>query len=137
MFRKGSGRKESDLMISGILLGAVLYRFKTFIIIRPDGSHHTVPEQEIQTIVSFEILVVHIMIHRSIDPFTQPMLTESLWIEFPTQVSVHIINDHEKEEKNQVVEMNGDGENKNQKDARFQNSFQRMEGISGKRTGIG
>ena len=50
-------------MISGILLGSVLYRLKSFLIIGADGTHQPVPEQEIQTIIAFEILVMHIMIY--------------------------------------------------------------------------
>lgn len=124
-------------MISGILLGSVLNRFKAFFIIRTNSPHQPVPEQEIQTIIPFEILVVHIMVHRSIDPFAQPVFTESLWIQFPAQVPVHIINDHEQEKENQVIEMNRNAKYKNEEDAGFQDRFQRMEGVGGKGAGIG
>lgn len=51
--------------------------FKLFVIIRTNGTHQPVPEEEVEAIIAFEILVVHIMIDRGIDPFAEPVLTES------------------------------------------------------------
>ena len=76
------------------------------------------------------------MINRCVDPFTQPVLIESFGIQFPAQVTVNIIENHEKEKKQEMKFMYGDGENKYDKHTGFQNSFQRMKSISGKRAWI-
>ena len=56
------------------------YFLKLFIIILPDGTHHPVPEQKVQTIISLKVLVVLVVIDGSVDPFTQPVLAESFWV---------------------------------------------------------
>ena len=77
------------------------------------------------------------MVHRGIDPLSQPVLAESFRVEFPTQVTVYIVDDHEQEKEDQVEKMYRDRENENEEDTGFQDGFQRMEGIGRKGTGIG
>ena len=51
-----------------------------------------------------------IMTNRSIDPFTQPVPVESFRVEFISQVSIHVINDHDQEENGDMQCVNRDGE---------------------------
>ncbi len=107
-----------------------LHFFKSFIIIIPDRSHHPVPEKKIQTIISFEILVMQVVINGGVDPFTKPIPAKTFWIEFITCMAVHIINNRKQKENGQVKTMNGNGKKKNGDDPYLNDPFQRMEGIS-------
>lgn len=74
---------------------------------------------------------------RGIDPFAQPVTAETFGVQFPAQVAINIINNHEQEEEQQVIQMYRDGKNKDNEDASFEDSLERMKRIGGKRTGIG
>ena len=68
------------------------YFIKLLIVITPYRSHYSVPDQKIQTIVAFVKLVMLVMVHRSIYPFTKPVPAESFRIKFPAQVTIYIID---------------------------------------------
>src|SRR5271155_6275681 len=80
-----------------------------FVIILSQGSHHSIPEQKIQPIISFEMLVMLVMIYRSIYPFSQPVTAESFWIQFKPEMPIHIIDYRKQKENNemQIVKRNG------------------------------
>src|SRR5688572_20438016 len=72
--------------------------FKPFIIITSYCSHHPVPEKKIQTIISFEILMVQIMINGGVDPFAQPIPAKTFWINLIACMAIHIINNRKQKE---------------------------------------
>jgi hypothetical protein len=74
---------------------------------------------------------MEIMVDGSIYPSAQPMPAEPLGIEFISQMSIYVINDHGQKEKIQVQLMNRNSEKKNSEYARFYNCFERMERICG------
>lgn len=108
-----------------------LYLIKPIVVVTPYGSHQPVPEQEIQPIITFEVLVVLVMIHRGVYPFAQPMPAEPLGVEFPSKVSIYIINYREEEEDEKVQFVYWDREKKDNEYPHFDDRFQRMEGVSG------
>jgi hypothetical protein len=97
--------------------------FKPLIIITSYGSHHPVPEQKVQPIISLEILMVQVMIDGSVDPFTQPVPAKTFWINLITRMAVHIINNRKQKENGQMKTVNGNGEKKYGYDANLNNPF--------------
>jgi hypothetical protein len=108
-----------------------LHFIKLLIIIAADRSHDPVPKQKVQTIIALKELVMLVMVHRGIDPFTKPVPAESFGINFPAQVAVDVIYDREKKENEKVQRMNGNGKQENHKNPYLYNSFQWMKCISG------
>ena len=76
------------------------------------------------------------MINRCVNPFTQPVFTESFGVKLIAQVAIYIIKNHEKEKKQEMKFMDRDCKNKYYKYSGFQNCFERMKSIRGKRTRI-
>jgi hypothetical protein len=72
------------------------------IIILSQGSHPPVPEQEVKAVIALEILVVLVVANGSIDPFSNPGLVKIFGIKLPAQVSIYIVDDHEKEKNHQM-----------------------------------
>jgi hypothetical protein len=99
------------------------------IIILSQGSHPTVPEQEIKAVIALEILVVLVVANGSVDPSSYPGFVKILGVKLPAQVSVNIVNDHEKEKDQQMKFMDGNGKKENYQDTGFNDGLQRVEGI--------
>jgi len=55
---------------------SAFYFFEFLFVVGSNGSHPSVPEKKIQTIISFEVLVVLVVIDGCIDPSSQPMTAE-------------------------------------------------------------
>jgi hypothetical protein len=88
--------------------------------------HQPVPPGKIQTIIALKILVVHIVVHRSIEPLEEPVPVESLWKNFKAQVAIHIIQGHEDQERKKVYEMDREAKSKNINDRRFYKRLRRL-----------
>src|SRR3990170_3443588 len=98
-----------------------LHFFKPFIIITSYRSHHPVPKKKIQTIISFEILMMQVMIDRGVDPFAKPIFAKAFWIELITCMPVHIVNNRKQKENRQMQTVNRNGEQKNSDDPYLDN----------------
>jgi hypothetical protein len=93
------------------------------IIILSQGSHPPVPKQEIKAVIPLEILVVLVVAHGSVDPSSHPCFIKILRVELPAQVSVYIVDDHEKEKDHQMKFMEREGKNEHNQDANFKDGF--------------
>lgn len=102
---------------------SVFHFIVLLIIIASDGSHQTIPKQKIQTIVSFKVLMMLIVIHRCVDPFANPCALKILWKQFPTQMAIHIIKHLKQKEKEQMCFGYWNGINEYNKNSYFQNCF--------------
>ena len=109
---------------------------KLAVVIVPERTHDTIPEQEIQAVVAFEELVMLVVVYGSIDPFTQPVCIEAFRIELPAAVTVNIVNDHEQEEEGQMKLVNGDGKQEDDNNTYFHEGFQRVKGIGSPGGGV-
>lgn len=100
-------------------------------IIGAQGSHPAVPEQKIQSVIPLEVPVVLVVGHRGVDPPSEAGAVKSGRVQFPAQVAVYIVYDHEKEENEQVKFMQGEDEQEHDQNTDFHDAFQGMECISG------
>src|SRR5687768_3918402 len=105
------------------LLSFSRYFFKSLIVISSYSAHYSVPKSKIQTIVAFKILMVLIMVHGSIDPFSKPMFVKTPWIQFVSKMTINIIHDHYKEKDEQMKFMDRNSKKKYDKNSYFHNRF--------------
>jgi hypothetical protein len=73
--------------------------------------------------------VVLVVANGGIDPSSYTGFMKILWVKLPAQVSVNIVDNHEKEKDQYMKFMDGNGKNENNQDAGFNKCLQRMEGI--------
>jgi hypothetical protein len=103
--------------------------FKLNIIILSQGSHPPVPKQKIKAVIALEILVVLVVANGRIDPSSYPGFMKILGVKFPAQVSVNIVDNHEKEKNQYMKFMDGKGKKKNNQDTGLNECLQGVEGI--------
>jgi hypothetical protein len=70
------------------------------------GSHYPVPEIEIQAVIAFTLLVVHIVVRWGIHPFEQPVPGKSTGRKFISGVPQYIKNGTPDREYDQGRKMN-------------------------------
>lgn len=114
--------------------GGVLFGFRRclqerLVIVRPDGTHYPVPEQKVETIIAFEMVVVQIMTYRCVDPPADRATAESRGKELIAQVPIDIDGKTDQEKEEQMPQGDGDREEENDVYEGFRHGFQRMEGI--------
>ena len=102
---------------------------KLLIIIGMQGPHDSIPKSKVESVVPSEILMVHIVVHRGVDPPSDPRPVKSPGVKFIPYVAVDIVDDHEQKEKTDMQNMYGDGKEENGQDASFNDGLERMKGI--------
>jgi hypothetical protein len=58
------------------------------------GFHPSIPPGKIQSVIPFKKLVVHIMVHRCVEPFEEPVPVKAPGKDLKTQMTIHIVNGH-------------------------------------------
>ena len=67
--------------------------------------------------------MVQVMIYRSVDPFADPILAKTFWIDFITGMPVNIVNNRKQKEDRQVQAVNRDCKQKHSSDPNFYYGF--------------
>lgn len=104
------------------------HRFKAFIIILMKGIHQAVPPGEIQPVIPFEILVMHIVVDRGIEPLEEPVTVEAPGKQLKAQVAINIIDRHEDQERKNMDEMYRECKGEDINDPRFDDGFRGLKG---------
>ena len=99
------------------------------IVVLSQGTHDAVPEQKVESVISFEELVMLVMGNRGIDPFSDTGAMEIFGVEFPSEMTIDVVDDHEKEKDHKICSVHGKGKEKDDQDACLYNGFQGMKGI--------
>src|SRR3954469_20046161 len=80
-------------------------RIKSFLIIASQRTHHPVPESKIQTVITFEILVMLIVTNGSVYPLAYRMCCKSFRIQFISKMAIYVVDNHQKKENEEVKKM--------------------------------
>ena len=93
------------------------------------GSHETIPDIQVEPVVSFESLMMHDVIGRCVDDLAQPRVHQPTWRVLVAGVPRHIVNDLPKHEQAEGVKVHGDEKHHHWKDGGLGQGFERRKRV--------
>ena len=109
----------------------------TIIIILTNRSQPAIPDQKIQAIIAFKMLVMSIVIDRSIDPSSYEMLVKPFGVQLIAQMPIYVVGNHKSQKSEQGSSVIRNQPNNEKNNGSFNHRFQRMKSISCPRGRVG